>query len=161
MLNLKIKSTSKLERNPLILSLSRLLSLLASAEVLMDKWAQEMFHLKNEVLWKSFFSWMRFYGKLCDFTFRKTFFHNSSKFENIRGKIKAKAEKKKGFSSWILFLFPISKKSKGFLLQFDSRHNNKINQFSHGAEKSNSHANLCVKSISSAPFTGSWWWLYL
>lgn len=42
-LNLKIKTAPKLESNTLILSLCKLLSLLSSAEVLMYKWAQEMF----------------------------------------------------------------------------------------------------------------------
>lgn len=99
-INWKIKSTPKLERNPLISSLCKVPSLLSSGEVLMCEWAQEKFDFIPKMqffLQKSFFSRMRFCQKLCDFTFCKTLFQNSPQFENIRGKIEAKAEKKKSF----------------------------------------------------------------
>lgn len=45
MLNLKIKSSSKLERNPMILWLCKLRSLLSCPEALMLKWVQEIVYL--------------------------------------------------------------------------------------------------------------------
>lgn len=44
-LNLKIKSSSKLERSPMILWLSKLRSLLNCPEALMLKWVQEIVDL--------------------------------------------------------------------------------------------------------------------